>query len=74
MADAGLEDVDALVEASLLKPDHAERFLMLETIREFALERLDASDEGPDIRLRHADFFTQLAERANLTTEGQGPM
>ncbi|MGH2765153.1 MAG: tetratricopeptide repeat protein [Actinomycetota bacterium] len=37
---------------------------MLETIREFALARLDASEDGPDVRRRHALRFRDLAERA----------
>jgi predicted ATPase/class 3 adenylate cyclase len=45
------------------------RFGMLETIREFALERLEESGESEAIRRRHADAFLALAERAepNLT-------
>jgi DNA-binding CsgD family transcriptional regulator len=36
---------------------------MLETIREFALERLEASDEVVSIRDAHAAYFLDLAER-----------
>jgi predicted ATPase/DNA-binding CsgD family transcriptional regulator len=39
-------------------------FVMLETIREFALERLTATGEADLIRRRHADHFITLGERA----------
>jgi non-specific serine/threonine protein kinase len=37
---------------------------MLETIREFAVEQLEASDEGEDLRRRHAAFFRDMALHA----------
>jgi predicted ATPase len=74
VAGAGLDDVDAVVEASLLKPLQGDRFLMLETIREFALERLSESGEEDTVRLAHAEFFARLAASANLHTESAGPM
>jgi tetratricopeptide (TPR) repeat protein len=56
----------ALVDHSLLRqgdgPDGEPRFVMLETIREYGLERLTASDDGV-IRERHARYFLALAER-----------
>jgi non-specific serine/threonine protein kinase len=54
-----------LVECSLLQLVESEpqrRFAMLETIREFGLERL-AGDDG-ELRRRHAEYFAALAERA----------
>jgi predicted ATPase len=74
VAGATLADVDALVEASLLKPIRDDRFLMLETIREFALERLVASGEEDAVRLRHAEHFANLGRSANLYTASEGPM
>jgi predicted ATPase len=74
VAGASLDHVDALVEASLLKPLSTGRFLMLETIREFALAQLTAVGEADVIRLRHAKYIADLAQRANLTTEAEGPM
>jgi tetratricopeptide (TPR) repeat protein len=38
---------------------------MLETIREYALARLAASDDGEAARLRHADYFISFAETAD---------
>jgi predicted ATPase/class 3 adenylate cyclase len=63
VCDAGLDNLGVLVDNSLLKPVGDDRFLMLETIREYARERLTA-DESHDIRSRHAAFFAALAETA----------
>lgn len=37
---------------------------MLETIREFALEELVESGEAEEIRRAHAQFFREVAEKA----------
>jgi predicted ATPase len=42
---------------------------MLETVREYALERLEQSD-SPHWRRRHAEYFMALAEAANSTLDG----
>lgn len=41
------------------------RFWMLESIREFAAERLDATRREGELRTRHAEFFLELAENAD---------
>jgi predicted ATPase/class 3 adenylate cyclase/Tfp pilus assembly protein PilF len=64
-----LDSIASLVDKSLLRqeegPDGEPRFVMLETIREFAAERLDASGEGDVLRARHAAYFCEMAERAS---------
>jgi predicted ATPase/class 3 adenylate cyclase len=62
-----LDGLGTLADQSLLRPvpSGAEsRFVMLETIREYALERLAAGREEAGIRLRHARAYLALAERA----------
>jgi predicted ATPase/transcriptional regulator with XRE-family HTH domain len=57
----------ALADASLVHrlagADHAPRFGMLETVREYAEERLEESGEADAIRARHHDWCLALAER-----------
>jgi predicted ATPase/DNA-binding CsgD family transcriptional regulator len=61
-----LDLVAALVDASLLQAESdrhgATRYRMLETIREYADERLAASGEADRIRERHAAYFVAFAE------------
>jgi predicted ATPase/class 3 adenylate cyclase len=62
-----LEDVDSLVEKSLLlrlreDSDGEPRFWMLETIREYAREQLAAAGELENARGRHGAWFAELAE------------
>jgi hypothetical protein len=68
VADADIDTLQSLVEKSLVRHT-AERFWMLETIREFAVERLAESGRADELRRRHAEFFLALAESANLSVE-----
>jgi tetratricopeptide (TPR) repeat protein len=70
VANADLDTLQSLVEKSLVRRADG-RFWMYETIREFALERLDTSGEADAIRRRHAERFLELAEEAepNLIRE-----
>ncbi len=65
VCDADLETLAALVNRSMVRREGA-RFSMLETIREFALEQLQAGGENEQIAQQHADYFEALAERAYL--------
>src|SRR5262249_14346892 len=47
---------------SLADPTGEPRFTMLETIREYALERLDEAGEQDQVRTAHARHFERLAE------------
>jgi predicted ATPase/class 3 adenylate cyclase len=62
VCDANLDTLESLVAKSLVWR-LGERFGMLETVREYALERLDAATERENLRTRHARFFLVLAEK-----------
>jgi predicted ATPase/DNA-binding SARP family transcriptional activator len=70
-----LDLVASLVDKSLVRreeqPDGEPRLGLLETLREFGLEQLEASSEAEAIRERHASYYLDLAERAE--TELVGP-
>ncbi|MGH2689930.1 MAG: helix-turn-helix transcriptional regulator, partial [Actinomycetota bacterium] len=62
-----LDLLRSLVDKSLVLVEEAGgsmRYRMLETVRQYALERLVASGEEEMVRDRHRDFFSGLAERA----------
>jgi predicted ATPase/class 3 adenylate cyclase len=67
-ADLGVDPLDtvaSLVEHSLVRREEdaeGSRFTMLETIREYASERLAAEYDEDETHRRHAEFFAALAE------------
>jgi tetratricopeptide (TPR) repeat protein len=72
-----LDGLASLVDRSLVRrtdPNGEPRFGMLETIREFAEEQLEAGGDASDVRRRHAEHYLGLAVAAepHLTGEDQG--
>ncbi len=68
-----LDRTSELLDNSLVRQQHAvgePRFRMLVTIREFALEKLEASGEDVTIRDRHLAAYLALAERAAPELQG----
>ncbi len=69
-----LDGLETLVDSSLLRldepPDGEARFWMLETIREYALEQLEASGEADATRRQHAAYCLELAEEAEPKLTG----
>jgi predicted ATPase len=69
-----LDGLTSLVEKSLVRQIDAEdgetRFRMLQTIREYAREKLEASDEADALCRRHAEHFLALAEQAEPKLTG----
>jgi predicted ATPase len=63
-----LDKVSSLLEKSLVvpqeRPDVEPRFRMLETVREYAQERLQQSGKAQDTQLRMAEYFARVAEQA----------
>jgi predicted ATPase/DNA-binding SARP family transcriptional activator len=64
-----MDRVEALISKCLLQQregtyDHEPRFWMLETIHDYAREKLQESGEEEEISRRHAQYFMALAEEA----------
>jgi len=68
------EGVSSLLDKSLLRqeegPGGQPRFVMLETIHEFAREKLGESAEAEQIKRVHAQYFLTLAEEAYPELKG----
>ncbi len=64
----------SLLDKSLITRDQANepRYGMLETLREFALENLEASGESDTIGSRHAHVYADLADSSTEALEGAG--
>lgn len=63
----------SLVDKSLIRSEtqaNAERFTMLETVREYGLERLEASRETAAVQRAYATYFLSLAEVAEPRLTG----
>jgi predicted ATPase/class 3 adenylate cyclase len=69
-----LDGLTSLVEKNLLRqkedPDGEPRFWMLETIREFAEERLDESAEARAVHRLHGEHFLHIGEEATAQLGG----
>jgi predicted ATPase/class 3 adenylate cyclase len=72
ICEADLDLLESLIDKSLVRRD-GERFTMLETIREYAGERLADSGEAEELRRRHASYFLDLAERVEAEQLDAGP-
>lgn len=71
-----LDGLTTLIETSLLQqeegsdPDRELRFHMLETIRSFGLEQLEAAGESERVWKTYADFVVDLGERSRKDLQG----
>lgn len=75
---AVVDGLDTLVGHSLIwaytGADDEPRFMMLETLREYALERLAADGEAETTRRRHAEYYLELAEEGDSRLRGHTQM
>ena len=69
VADADLDTLQSLVEKSLVRHS-GERYSMLETIREFALDRLEEACEADALGRAHAEYHFRLARRIDADIRG----
>ena len=70
VAGTDLDMLQSLVDKSLAR--HTEgRFWMLETIREFAFERLEEGGDAEELRRRYSAYFLELGELAKPELRGR---
>lgn len=59
-----LDQLSLLVDKSLVVAETASgrtRYRLIETVRQYALEKLGESGEADDVRTRHRDYYTSMA-------------
>ncbi|MFI5511606.1 LuxR C-terminal-related transcriptional regulator [Mycobacterium sp. NPDC051804] len=69
-----LDQLTLLVDKSLVVADSAHgqtRYRLLETVRQYAAEKLGESEESADIRARHRGYYTSLAAELDNPPAGQ---
>ena len=64
---AQVDQLQSLVDKSLLRPTGDGRFFLLETTRDYAQHRLVDTDELTELRRHHADWFFQVARASRAT-------
>jgi predicted ATPase/transcriptional regulator with XRE-family HTH domain len=67
-----LDGLQSLIDASLVQVQQSDsrRLLLLETVREYALDRLAEREDGDAVRHHHALYYLQLAEAAEAEWDG----
>jgi predicted ATPase/class 3 adenylate cyclase len=67
------DQIQRLVERSLVQADTSRapaRYRLLETLRDYAVDRLNEASELDDVARRHADYFVSFAQRAGAGLRG----
>jgi predicted ATPase/class 3 adenylate cyclase len=70
ICEADLDTLQSLVEKSLLRRSDG-RFWMLETVREFAAERMEDSGDAETVRRLHAELFVEFADSRYADLRGR---
>jgi predicted ATPase len=66
VAGAEPDTLQSLIDKSLVRRrSEGDRYWMLETIREFAVERLEQRDDADDLRAAHAAYYESFANEAD---------
>lgn len=68
-----LDLLSSLIEKSLVmldERDESARYRMLDTIRDYAREKLSAGDEAAETAARHCDHYFAMAKAANVGLDG----
>jgi predicted ATPase/class 3 adenylate cyclase len=73
VCDADLDGLESLVVKNLVRRWGSGRLGMLDTIREYAVELLDAAPDAEEVYRRHAEHFLSVAEEANLNAGNLRP-
>jgi predicted ATPase len=71
VAGADVDSLHSLLDKSLLRFT-ADRYWMLESLREYAADRLESEGEADETRTAHAAFFSQMIQAAGLSLEPEG--
>ena len=67
-----LDQLTLLVDKSLVVAEHIKdrtRYRLLETVRQYALEKLGESGEADAVRARHRDYYTSTAAQLDLAVD-----
>jgi predicted ATPase/DNA-binding SARP family transcriptional activator len=69
-----LDTIGRLVERSMVvvEPGPTTRYRMLETLRQYALEQLAATDEDQTFGQCHAEYFRDFAQASEMELRGHG--
>jgi predicted ATPase/DNA-binding SARP family transcriptional activator len=73
VCDADLDTLQSLVDKNLVRRE-GERYQMLETIREYAAERLEKARNREDVRRRHAEHFLRIADSTGYDAAFKGQL